>query len=105
MRVVDFFQRYEVNSANQIIGQYEAFHENGKRSMLLNYEEGKPVGEYSLFCEEGVLKEKGKYGRDGKKTGDISTYYKTGELESTENQESGKYEEYYKSGQIKTTGF
>lgn len=99
------FQRYEVNAENKIIGEYVAFHENGKRSMLLNYKEGKPVGPYVRYYENGSVKEKGTYDEEGKTTGEVFTYFETGSMESKKHLETGEYEEYYKNGQLKLKGF
>ncbi|MGF7045226.1 hypothetical protein M2142_002219 [Fusobacterium sp. PH5-29] len=63
-------------------------------------EENKPqkYGEYTIFYEDGTLKEKGSY-INGQKNGNFITYYPNGELKSKvnyiNNQINSKYKEFY----------
>jgi antitoxin component YwqK of YwqJK toxin-antitoxin module len=78
------------------VGLINYFYENGKIFQIVNYMEGKPVGNFSEFYDTGQLKKSGKY-ENGLREGSWKVYLKNGKI-----QEKGKYSKGEKRGIWKT---
>ena len=60
-------------------GYFEWYHANGKISQQSNFENGKHIGEYLLYHENGNLEAKGSYQND-ELNGTFESYYPNGKL-------------------------
>lgn len=83
------------------------FNEKGDTSIVEQYEMGHFVGEYRLYHDNGVLKQKGVY-INNEMTGDWETYYDNGQLKERvrfqNNMENGPFIEYHKNGNLAAEG-
>ncbi|UTW61094.1 toxin-antitoxin system YwqK family antitoxin [bacterium SCSIO 12741] len=84
------------------------YSKKGKVLAEFSYSKGIPDGSYSLYFEDGSLREKGTF-KKGVKEGVCKAYYPDGNLKSERNFKNGKQNEkqsqYYTTGQLHSTWF
>jgi antitoxin component YwqK of YwqJK toxin-antitoxin module len=119
---------YEVYFKDDIpVGEYKRYHENGKLSVFINYDEKGEWGDAKIYNEKEILIATGKYhGRlkhgqwlyymdnikvaednfvEGKRNGVCRTFFKNGKVSDERNFtadiEDGVWRQYYPSGKVK----
>ena len=70
-------------------GEWIEYYENGGLLSKGNYKNGELDGEFLYYYENGQLKEKGNF-KDGKKEGEYLNYYQNGQLKRTEIYKDGE---------------
>ena len=83
------------------------FTETGDTSIVEHYDMGAFSGEYRLYYDNGVLKQKGYYANN-EMSGDWETYYDNGQLKErvrfADNLENGPFIEYHSNGKLAAEG-
>lgn len=89
-------------------GEFFYYHENGNRSQVSNYVNGKMHGFASWYYENGKLRETGNY-QNGISSGENNTYYENGNLKAEGSYQMGKKEGvwcfWYENGNKKAKGY
>jgi len=90
------------------IGEWLTFHENGQLEEIGNFEDGNKDGSWTTYHVNGQLRSKGNYKYD-KMDGFWEFYYKNGQLSNKGNydngeREDGHWEFYYDNGQLWSRG-
>ena len=99
---------YSVNSDNQKHGHYTTYFENGQKRSEGEYVNGKQIGVWNCWYENGAQVNIGNYGEDGLETGEWKFFYPSGKLQQINHfahgKANGEFIDYYESGKIKRKG-
>ena len=97
-----------IDDADEQVGDWKEFYDNGQAKAEGKYEAGVKVGEWKYYFRDGKKFEIGKYDKKGKQTGKWLWYYEDGNLRRESNyskgQEDGDFTELNDSGKVITQG-